>query len=189
MVGERPAKGHAVCGKGPVEAALHCFHLHVVSQHPLPFGIGPWLTKARIDVAVLGRRQERHQLDIGERNSLIIARCEVGGEDWELVHRKAIECVVEDAHRPAAGYGYRRDSCFYLTCYKIFWTYGHAAHSVVLDPANCEAVVASPRVAIPINVIDISVIWVYSRVVNSAKQSVDGAELGSWLCDYRHWPR
>jgi len=79
----------------------------------------------------------------------------------------------------AAGYCYRRDSCFYLTCYKIFWTYGHAAHSVVFDPANCEAVrFASPRVAIPINVIHISVIWVYSRVVNSAKQSVDGAELG-----------
>ena len=106
MVGERSTEWYSVRSKGPVETALYRFHLHVVSQYALPIGVGSWLTKAWIDIAILGRRQERHQREIGEGNSLIVAECEVGCKNWELVHRKAIERVVKDANRPATGYRY-----------------------------------------------------------------------------------
>ena len=69
------------------------------------------------------------------------------------------------------------------------FAYSHAASSVVLDSADGEAIVAGACITIAVNVVDIPVVWIHSRVVDTAKKSVDGAELGSWLRDYRHWPR
>ena len=78
-------------------------------------------------------------------------------------------------------YSNRRDGGFYLTCDEVFRSYSHAASSVVLDSADGEAIIASAGITIAINVVNIPVIWIYSRVVDAAKKSVDRTELGSWL--------
>jgi hypothetical protein len=68
-----------------------------------------------------------------------------------------------------------------LTCHEVFWPYGHTTASVVLDSTDGKAVVAGGCVTIAVNLIDVSVIWIYGSVVHSAKKSIHGAELGSWL--------
>ncbi len=157
--------------KDPKKQLLHRFHLHVVSKHPLP-----------VVTVIRGRGQKSQQHLIAESNALIAALRQVCREDWKAIRRKTVEGVIENAHCSVAGYSNRRDGGFYLTCHEVFRSYSHAASSVVLDSADGEAIVASAGITIAINVVDIPVIWINSRVVDTAKESVDRAELGSWLC-------
>lgn len=63
----------------------------------------------------------------------------------------------------------------------MFWSYSHTTAAVVLDSADGEAVVTGANIAIAVNIVDIPVIWIYGSVVHSAKKSIHGTELGSWL--------
>ena len=105
----------------------------------------------------------------------------MGREDWEAIERETIEGVIENTDYPVAGYCDRRNGGFYLTSHEVFWSHGHAADSVVLDPADGEAVIARAGITIAVNIIDIPVVWIYGGVVHPAEESIDGTELGSWL--------
>jgi hypothetical protein len=63
----------------------------------------------------------------------------------------------------------------------MLWTDGHSSSSIVLDPPDREAIVASACIATAVNVIDVAVVWIYRCVIHTAKKSVHGPELGSWL--------
>src|SRR5262245_61862552 len=169
MVGERPTEWHAVSGEGPEEAVTHRFHLHVVPQHPLP-----------VVAVIRGRGQKTQQHLISESNALIAALRQVCREAWNST-RQTVEGIIEDAHCSIAEYRHRRDGGFYLTGHEVFWSHSDAAHAVVLDPANGEAIVAGASVATAVNVINVTVVWIYRGVVDAAEQSVHSAKLGSWL--------
>jgi hypothetical protein len=118
---------------------------------------------------------------VAERNTLVAALRQMCREDWEAIWRETIEGVIEHADYSVAGYCNRWDGSFYLPCDEVFWSYSNAAPSVVLDSADSEAVIAGARITITVNVVDIPVTRIYSRMINPAKEGVDGAELGSWL--------
>src|SRR6478672_10024858 len=141
MVGERPTKWYAVCSEGPEETIAHRFHLHVVPKHSLP-----------VIAVIRGRGQKTQQHLIGESNALIAALRQVCREAWNST-RQTVEGIIENAHCSIAEYSHRRDGGFYLTCHEVFRSYSHAADSVVLDPADREAVVASSCITITVNVV------------------------------------
>ena len=68
-----------------------------------------------------------------------------------------------------------------MTSHEVFWSYGHAARTVVLNPADGEAVVASAGITIAVNVIDIPVIRIHAGMIYPSKKSVDSAKFWSRL--------
>src|SRR5215467_1621928 len=116
-----------------------------------------------------------------ESNTLIAALRQTSREDWELIWREPIESVVENANCAVTSYRHRRNGGFCLTRHEMFRSHSHTTASVVLDSTDCEAIVAGGGIAITVNVVDVTVIWIYGSVVHPTKKSVNCAELGSWL--------
>jgi hypothetical protein len=158
MIGKRPTERDPVARKSPIESVPHRFQLHVIAEHPLS-GV----------IVVHGRGQEGQQSDIGERPPQIAAEGEMSHEGGKPTPREAIAGVVEDAHCPITGHGYRRDGRLHLAGYKHLGPDDHIIAARHDDSADGEAVVAGGGVTIPIDIEQVASIGIHRCMEHTSK--------------------